>query len=227
MLNIISQLLFDNQDLEYKKFHSRLMPTINPDTIIGVRIPRIRSIAKELQNNNTEEFLNSLPHKYYEENNLHSFLIAEIKDFDDCLYEINRFLPYIDNWATCDSLRPKCFKKNTDRLLNEIYEWLKSTHTYTLRFGIECLMCYYLDDEFKPEYPEKVSQIKSDEYYVNMMLAWYFATALAKQWDSVIGYIENHRLSDWVHNKTIQKAFESYRITDTQKNYLLSLKHQP
>ena len=227
MLNIISQLLFDNQDLEYKKFHSRLMPTINPDTIIGVRIPRIRSIAKELQNNNTEEFLNSLPHKYYEENNLHSFLIAEIKDFDDCLYEINRFLPYIDNWATCDSLRPKCFKKNTDRLLNEIYEWLKSTHTYTLRFGIECLMCYYLDDEFKPEYPEKVSQIKSDEYYVNMMLAWYFATALAKQWDSVIRYIENHRLSDWVHNKTIQKAFESYRITDTQKNYLLSLKHQP
>lgn len=219
------KILFENQDLEYKKFHTKLMPGISPDKVIGVRIPVLRKLAKTIFNEKTgEKFLETLPHNYYEENNLHSFLIADIKDYDKCIKEIDLFLPFIDNWATCDSLRPKCFKKNKDKLIGKIYEWLKSTHTYTVRFGIEMLMIHFLDNDFKKEYLEKVSLVKSDEYYINMMIAWYFATALSKKWEETFVYIENKKLDTWVHNKTIQKAIESYRITNEQKEILRKLK---
>ncbi len=214
--------LFKLQDLEYKSFHSRLMPNINPDNIIGVRVPQLRSLSKKIKWN--EEFINSLPHKYYEENNLHAFMVCEISDFDTCIEKLNEFLPYIDNWATCDGLKPKCFKKNTQKLLPYIESWLKSKHTYTVRFACLMLMTHFLGDNFKEEYLEKVSQIRSDEYYINMMLAWYFAESLVKQYDSAITYLEDRKLSPWVHNKTIQKACESFRIEDEKKAYLRSLK---
>lgn len=214
----IQKELFALQDLKYKEFHSKLMPNIDSDLIIGVRTPDLRNFAKNLTD--YEDFLKALPHKYYEENNLHGFLISQIKDFDRVIEELNRFLPYVDNWATCDMLRPKVFKKSTDKLISEILKWLKSDKTYTIRFGIEMLMCYYLDGEFKEEYLEWVSLVKSEEYYVNMMIAWYFATALAKQWDKTIPYITEKRLSEWVHKKTIQKAKESFRITKEQKEFL-------
>ena len=213
--------LFQMQDLKYKDFHAKLMPTINPDTIIGVRTPKLRALAKSIKNNeNTASFLKALPHRYYEENNLHAFLIAEISDFDRCIEELNKFLPYIDNWATCDGIRPKCFKKNTDRLLAEVQKWIESADTYTVRFAIEMLMVYFLDDKFDAKYLDMAASVNSDEYYINMMIAWYFATALAKQWQKAIVYIEKNKLPIWTHNKTIQKAVESYRITDEQKEYL-------
>ena len=219
--NEIKKELFAMQDKEYKAFHSRLMPTINPDTIIGVRIPALRSFAKKLNKDaDNAVFLKALPHQYYEENNLHAFLIEQISDFDLCICELNRFLPYVDNWATCDCMRPKSFKKNKEKLLPHIYTWLSSNHTYTIRFGIGMLMFYFLDEDYNIKYSDTVSEIKSDEYYVNMMIAWYFATALSKQWDRIIPYIENYRLPQWVHNKTIQKSVESYRITKEQKEYL-------
>lgn len=221
----IKKVLFENQDLKYRDFHSKLMPTVDRNTIIGVRIPILRKIAKNLKNDeNINSFLQSLPHKYYEENNLHAFVIEQIKDYDKCIMEINRFLPYVNNWATCDSLRPKCFSKNTDKLLLEIKKWLKSDYTYTVRFGIEMLMKFYLDENYNSTYLKYVSMIKSDEYYINMMIAWYFATALAKHWYDTIDYLEENKLSFWVHNKTIQKAIESYRIKDEQKVYLKSLR---
>lgn len=224
-MNILEKL-FSLQDLEYKAFHIKLMPTVSPENVIGIRIPVLRRLAKEIKN--TDEgslFLKKLPHKYYEENNLHAFLIEGIDDFDSCVAELERFLPYVDNWATCDSMRPKCFKKNKDKLLLYIEKWLKSDSIYTVRFAVECLMIYFLDESFDVKYLEMVSQIKSEEYYVNMMIAWYFATALAKQWTDAVRFLENNRLSPWVHNKTIQKAVESYRITGEQKAYLKTLKN--
>ncbi len=221
----IKKELFSMQDVGYKNFHSKLMPNINPDTVIGVRIPLIRKLAKNIKNNlETETFLKTLPHAYYEENNLHAFLICEIEDFDECIKKLNKFLPYIDNWATCDSLRPKSFKNNTENLLKEIENWLSSKHTYTVRFGIEMLMTYYLDKNFDEKFLKRVSKIKSSEYYINMMMAWYFATALAKQWDITFPYIKENKLPAWVHNKTIQKAVESYRITKEQKQILKGLR---
>lgn len=223
----IRNMLFENADLKYKEFHSKLMPTVAPDNVIGVRIPVLRKIAKEFEkDSHCPLFLSSLPHKYYEENNLHAFIIAGIKDYDKCIDEVNRFLPYIDNWATCDSLRPRCFEKNTDKLIEEIYRWIISDHTYTARFGIEMLMVFYLEEKFDEKYLHLISRIKSDEYYVNMMIAWYFATALAKQWECTISYLENGILSPWLHNKTIQKAIESHRITDGQKAYLRNLRNR-
>lgn len=220
-------ILFENQDTGYREFHSRLIPNISPDRIIGVRVPVLRKIAGDFKKSHKrEQFLKALPHKYYEENNLHAFFIEQIDDFDLCIDEINRFLPYVDNWATCDSMRPKCFRKNTKKLLFEIEKWLKSSHTYAVRFGIEMLMVYFLDGEFRPEYLEWVASVKSDEYYINMMIAWYFATALAKQWDMAYAYIEKKRLNDWIHNKTIQKAIESYRIEKDKKEILKSLKYK-
>lgn len=216
--------LFKLQDLEYKKFHSKLMPTINPDTIIGVRTPDLRKLANSLKD--YDDFFNDLPHQYYEENNLHGFLISQIKDYNECIKELNKFLPYVDNWATCDGLRPKCFKKNTDKLLSEIKKWIKSNHTYTVRFAIEMLMTHFLDDEFDERYLELVANVKSDEYYINMMIAWFFATALAKQYEYAIIYVENNILPVWVHNKTIQKAIESYRISDDKKRFLRTLKQR-
>lgn len=224
MTEIIREHLSDLQDLKYKDFHTKLIPTVNPDTVIGVRAPALKAYAKELKNADVSAFLSDLPHKYYDENNLHGLLIMSIKDYNEALAAIKNFLPYVDNWATCDLLRPVSFKKHRAELLEEIKLWLRSEHTYTIRFGMEMLMTHYLDEDFKPEYLEWLAEIRSREYYVNMMLAWYYATALAKQWEATLPYIENHRLDKWVHNKTIQKAIESFRVTDEQKAYLRTLR---
>ena len=217
----IQKHLFELQDMAYRDFHSRLMPDIDKETVIGIRVPMLRKYAKSIAGTKlSEKFIKELPHRYYEENNLHMMLITGIKDYEKCLSEIERFLPYIDNWATCDFPAPKCFENYKEELLPVIKRWIASSETYTIRYGIGMLMRLYLDADFDPEYLELVAGVKSDEYYVNMMIAWYMATALAKQWDAVIPYIEEHRMSDWVHRKTIQKAVESYRITDEQKKYL-------
>ena len=222
----IIQMLMEEQDMEYAQFHRRLVPTIEPESIIGVRTPILRKMAKQISNDSIcQEFLNELPHKYYEENQLHGFIISEIKTFENCIEELENFLPYINNWATCDQTSPKIFKKNKDRLLPYINKWISSDECYTVRFAIGMLMQHFLDDDFKPEYLEMVSQVKSEEYYVNMEIAWYMATALAKQWDFTIVYIEEKKMDKWVHNKTIQKARESNRITNEQKEYLNELKY--
>ena len=224
-MNSLQRKLFKLQDLKYRNFHSKLMPGIDKETIIGIRTPVLRKFAKEFAKTEAaESFLKELPHQYYEENNLHMLLISDIKDYERCLAEVKRFLPYINNWATCDIPRPKCFAKNKAELLPVIKEWIASGDTYTIRYGIGTLMSFYLDEDFKPEYLSRVTAIQSEEYYVNMMIAWYLATALAKQWDSTIPYLENHLLSDRVHKKTIQKAIESYRITEEQKRYLKKLR---
>ena len=222
----VQQELSAMQDEAYREFHSRLIPNIAPERIIGVRTPQLRSYAKQFaKREEAADFLQQLPHTYYEENNLHAFLIEQIKDYDTCVAEWNRFLPYVDNWATCDMPMPKVFKKHLPELLLQIRQWMDSGETYTVRFGIGMLMRLYLEPEtFSPEYPVWVSQVHSDEYYVNMMVAWYFSTALAKQWESVIPYIEERRLSQWCHNKSIQKAVESNRITPEQKDYLRGLR---
>lgn len=223
-MNIIKTLL-DLKDKKYGEFQIKLIPTVDPKSIIGVRTPELRKLAKEIiKENDYEAFLNDLPHKYFDENQLHVFIISEIKDYDKCLDEVNKFLPYVDNWATCDQMSPKVFKKNHDKLIDNITKWIKSKETYTIRFGIGILMQHFLDEDFKVEHLKLVANIKSEEYYVNMMRAWYFATALSKQYESAIKYIENNSLDVWTHNKTIQKAIESYRITDKQKEYLRSLK---
>ena len=217
--------LFELQDLKYRDFHAKLMPTVNKEKIIGVRTPALRVFAKKYgKTDEAKEYLQILPHQYYEENNLHGLLIEQIKDYDTCLEELERFLPYIDNWATCDMLAVKVVKKHQDTFIDEIYRWMESDYTYTIRFGVNMLMRYYLEDAFQMEYPEKVAQIRSEEYYVNMMRAWYFATALAKQYDKILPFIEKQKLDVWTHNKTIQKAIESYRITPEQKEYLRGLK---
>ena len=223
---MIQDRLFELQDKKYRDMQIKIIPTVNPDTIIGVRTPDLRRLAKELLRGDYKSFINDLPHKYFDENQLHAFIISGIKDYDECLEEFNKFLPYIDNWETCDQQSPKVFNKNVnkDKVLKEIKKWIKSKNTYTIRFGIGMLMRNYLDKDFKPEYLELVSNIKSKEYYVNMMIAWFFATALAKQYESTIPYIENNKLDIWVHNKTIQKSVESYRVTDEHKDYLRSLR---
>ncbi len=221
----VQESLFGLQDLKYRDFHARLMPTVDPELVIGVRTPALRKFAKEFSKMpESELFLNQLPHKYYEENNLHGFLIAGMKDYDRCIREVDRFLPYVDNWATCDLMSPKIFKKHLPELLEQIKVWIASEHTYVIRFGIGMLMSFYLDEAFDERYLKMVSSVHSEEYYVNMMIAWYFATALAKQYEYVLPYIEEKRLEKWTHNKTIQKAVESYRITEDQKRYLKTLK---
>ena len=223
----IKEELFKLQDKKYRDFQVKLIPGSRIDSMIGVRTPELRKFAKELvKENSYESFLKQLPHKYFDENQLHAFILSELKDYEECISYVKDFLPYVDNWATCDQMSPKVFKKNKDKLLIEIKKWIKSKETYTIRFGIGMLMQYFLDDDFKKEYLELVSKIKSKEYYVNMMIAWYFATALAKQYDKVIPYLENNRLDLWTHNKTIQKSIESYRITAEQKEYLRSLKRK-
>ena len=221
----LQQQLFMMQDLKYRDFHSRLLPGIDKETIIGIRTPILRKFAKEF--GKTEEakaFVKQLPHQYYEENNIHMMLIAQIRDYETCIAEVNRFLPYINNWATCDLPQPKCFGAHKKELLQEVHKWIASDETYTIRYGIGTLMRFYLDDDFDPSYVTLVAQVRSEEYYVNMMIAWYLATALAKQWESVIPYLEQRKLPEWVHRKTIQKAVESYRITPEQKVYLKSLR---
>ncbi len=223
----IQERLFALQDLKYKEFQCKLMPTVSPDTVIGVRTPELRKLAKELSNEpEIKEYLKILPHRYYEENNLHGFMLERLKDYGEAVAGVDAFLPYVDNWATCDSMSPKVFKKHLPELLTNIKKWIADRHTYTVRFGIGMLMGYYLDHEFSPEFPAWVAGIRSEEYYINMMIAWYFATALAKQWDAVLPYIEERRLDKWTHNKTIQKAVESYRIAEEQKAYLRTLKEK-
>ena len=225
ILNDIRTELFKMQDMDYRDFNSKLVPTVDKESMIGIRTPELRKYAKQLgKSSEIKEFLQALPHKYFDENQLHAFIISEIKDFKNCIAEINRFLPYIDNWETCDQLSPKIFKKHHSELFAYIKDWLKSDKVYTLRFGIGMLMEHFLDEDFDIIYPETVSKIRSDEYYVNMMIAWYFATALAKRYESILPFIENRSLDIWTHNKAIQKALESYRISTEQKTYLRELK---
>jgi 3-methyladenine DNA glycosylase AlkD len=224
----IEQQLFTMQDKTYQAFQSKLMPNIAPDRIIGIRTPALRAFAKQISGSpDTEQFLRHLPHVYYEENNLHAFLVSEMKEFDDAVSSADEFLPCIDNWATCDSFKPRAFKKNIPALYLKCKEWIASDKTYTIRFGIEMIMNYFLDEYFTGESMRLVSRVRSDEYYVNMMTAWYFATALAKQYESAIVYIEKNKLDTWTHNKAIQKAVESFRVTDEHKKYLRTLRRQP
>ncbi len=213
------------QDTTYREMQVRIIPTVKPESIIGVRTPELRQMAKQYaQDADIDVFLNDLPHRYFEENQLHAFILSGMKDYAQCLWELKRFLPCVDNWATCDQMSPKVFRKHRKELPDSIREWIGSGQTYTIRFGIGMLMEHYLDEDYDPVYPEMAAAVRSGEYYVNMMTAWYFATALAKQYDAVLPYIENRRLDDWTHNKAIQKAIESYRITPEQKAYLKTLK---
>ena len=221
----IRKELFNMQDEKYRDFQAKLIPTVEQETVIGVRTPQLRKYAgRLLKRDDIREFLDDLPHKYFDENQLHAFIISGIKDYDRCAEEVERFLPYVDSWATCDQMSPKVFKKHKPELLMKIKEWIVSGKTYTVRFGVGMLMEHYLDDDYDPKYLKMVAGIRSEEYYVNMMTAWYFATALAKQYDSVLPFIEDKKLDAWTHNKAIQKAVESYRITEEQKGYLKSLK---
>ncbi len=224
----IRQYLYENQDEKYAVFQRKLIPTVEEETIVGVRTPVLRSYAKALsKRSDLQEFMEALPHERFEENQLHAFLISLEKDFDVCIRKTQVFLPYVDNWATCDQMSPKIFRKNRRRLLPYIDSWLASGHTYTIRYGIGMLMEHFLDEDFSVDYCEKVARVCSKEYYVNMMIAWYFATALAKQPQAVLPYFEEYRLERWTHNKAIQKACESYRISAEMKQYLRTLKVTP
>lgn len=221
----LQRSLFELQDLKYRDFQSKLLPKTEKEKIIGVRTPILRKFAKEFaQTKEAQKFLQELPHQYYEENNLHLMLVTQIRDYKKCLKEVTQFLPYIDNWATCDLPLPKCFEKHKAELIVDVKNWIASNDTYTIRYGIGVLLRLYLAEDFKDEYPKLVSAVISDEYYVNMMIAWYFATALAKQWEAVIGYLKDRKLTEWVHRKTIQKAIESNRITEEQKAELRGLR---
>ena len=221
----IRDALFAMQDPTYRDFQVKLIPNVAPESIIGVRTPQLRSYAKELlKRENIATFLEDLPHQYFDENQLHAFILSGMKDYAATLKEVERFLPFLDNWATCDQMSPKVFKKHREALISTIEKWISSGATYTIRFGVGMLMEHYLDEEFDPAYPQLVAEVRSEEYYVRMMVAWYFATALAKQYDAILPYIEKQKLEPWTHNKTIQKAVESYRITPEQKVYLKSLK---
>ena len=213
------------QDISYRDFQSKLIPSVPIENMIGVRTPKLRNLAKCMLKDGTyEEFLAELPHRYFDENQLHAFVISGLKDLDECINSLNAFLPYVDNWATCDQMSPKIFSHHKDVLLTHIKDWIKSEKTYTVRFGVSMLMTHFLDNDFDPQYPAMVAELRSDDYYVNMMIAWYFATALAKQYESILPFIEEKRLDDWTHNKAIQKSVESRRITEEQKRYLRSLK---
>ena len=225
MTEEIREELFRLRDGKYREFQARLIPTVDPDTIVGVRTPELRRLAKQLvKSEDVSAFLEALPHRYFDENQLHAFILSEMKDYARCLDTVERFLPHIDNWATCDQLSPKVFAKHRGELLGPIREWIGSGQTYAVRFGIGMLMQHYLDDAFDPSWPETVARIRSEEYYVNMMIAWYFATALAKQYDLALPFLEERRLDPRAHNKAIQKALESYRIPPERKEFLKSLK---
>lgn len=217
--------LFAAQDTKYRDFQAKLIPTADPSAVIGVRTPEIRKIAKRMiRRVDAEGFLSDLPHQYFDENQVHALGISEIKEFEKCIEEVERFLPFVDNWATCDQMSPKVFKKRKRELPAKIRDWIRAEHVYTVRFGIGMLMQHFLDEDFDPEYAELVAGVRSEEYYVNMMIAWYFATALVKQYDAVLPFIEERRLDRWVHNKTIQKAVESFRVGAEEKDYLRSLR---
>ena len=225
----IQQVLFALQDIEYRDFQSNLIPNVDKEFFIGIRTPVLRKYTKDLvkdasKADDLNQFLNTLPHTYFDENQLHAFILSEMKDFNTCVTYVDAFLPYIDNWATCDQMSPKVFKKHKDALLSYIEKWINSDKTYTIRFAIGMLMEHFLDEDFDGQYPEMVAKVKSDEYYINMMIAWYFATALAKQYDAAFPFIEGYKLDPWTHNKTIQKAIESYRISPEQKEMLRRLR---
>ena len=215
------------QDLKYRDLQITTIPSVVPERITGVRTPKLRALAKELsKREDISLFLEDLPHKLFEEDQLHAFILSGMKDAEECLRLVDKFLPYVDNWATCDQMSPKVFKKNKKLLLEYVNTWIKSDKTYIRRFAIGMLMEHFLDEDFKPSYLAKVAKIRSDEYYVNMMIAWYFATALAKQYDQTLPFIEEQKLDKWTHNKSIQKAVESYRITPEQKEYLKTLRRK-
>ena len=223
----IKDELFRLKDTKYRDFQIKLIPGKTLDDMIGVRTPDLRKYAKQLaKREDVNDFLNTLPHQYFDEDQLHAFILCEMKDYDQCIKKVSAFLPFVDNWATCDQMSPKIFKKHKEELLVKIDEWLASKNTYTVRFAIGMLMEHFLDEDFDIRYPKKISKIRSDEYYVNMMIAWYFATALAKQYDAVLPFIKDKKLSAWTHNKAIQKSVESNRITNEQKTYLRTLKVQ-
>lgn len=218
----LRQRLFSLQDEKFRDFQQRLIPNIPPESIIGVRTPELKKLAKEMSGG--EEFLSELPHRYFEENQIHAFIISGMKDLGECIRRLEEFLPFVDNWATCDQMSVKLFKRHTGELIGHVRQWISSDMTYTVRYGLGCLMSFYLDGEFREEYLELAANVRSGEYYVNMMVAWYFATALAKQYDAALPYIENRRLDEWTHRKAIQKAIESYRVSDEHKDYLRTLK---
>lgn len=226
-MTALQETLFSLRDEEYAAFQAKLTPGIPPEKFIGVRVPLLRKLAKAyFKAPDSSAFLSSLPHDYYEENLLHGLLIEQLRGYEETVSALNRFLPYVDNWAVCDTMSPKAFKKHPSGLFHQAKEWSASDAVYTCRFGIGVLMSQFLDDAFVPEVLEIPAAVHSDEYYVNMMIAWFFATALAKQWDSAIPYLQQNRLDLWTHNKTIQKAIESYRITDERKAYLRTLKRK-
>lgn len=221
----VRERLFALRDEGYREFHSRLIPSVPPENIIGVRTPQARALAAELSGRAevAEPFMRALPHKYYDENNVHAFLIERIGDYPETIAELDRFLPFVDNWATCDMLRPKVFRRHLPELRGKLEEWIASDGVYTVRFGIETLMCFYLDGAFLPDALESVAAVRSEEYYIKMMAAWFFATALAKQYDAALPYFEMRRLDGWTHNRAIRKAVESHRVTDEHKAHLKTL----
>ena len=225
-MNELQQNLFGMRDAAYAAFIAKLTPGFPPSHFIGVRVPLLRTIARSFAKEEaaSQRFLSHLPHSYYEEDMLHGMLISLVKDYDRCLDLIDRFLPYVDNWAVCDTLSPKVFAKHKAQLLENILRWSSSSHTYTCRFGLRMLMTHFLDDSFSADFLEIPAAIRSEEYYVKMMVAWFFATALAKQWEATLPYLENRQLDPWTHRKTIQKAIESYRIPPERKDYLRTLR---
>ena len=221
----IRERLFQLQDEKYRDFQSKLIPNLEASVMIGVRTPELRKLSREMvRRENIGEFLDALPHRYFDESQLHAFILSEIRDYDRCVEAVCRFLPYVDNWATCDQMSPKVFRRNRQALLPHIREWIDSGKTYTVRFGIGMLMSHFLDEGFDQTYAETVASIRSEEYYVNMMIAWYFATALVGHYQEILPFLEEKRLDPWTHNKAIQKAIESYRITEEQKAYLRTLR---
>ena len=221
----IREQLFQLKEEKYQKFQSKLIPSINPDSMIGVRTPYLKKIAKDFRKREgIEKFLKELPHEYFEENQIHAFFIAEEKNMEECVKEVNLFLPYVDNWATCDQLNPKVFKFYKKELMEEIKVWLNSEEEYTVRFGIKMLMDHFLDKDYLKEYSDMVAKIAREEYYIRMMIAWYFATALAKQYENSLSYFTEKTLEKWIHNKALQKAMESNRIENKKKEYLKTLK---
>ena len=221
----IRERLFQLQDEKYRDFQSKLIPNLEASVMIGVRTPELRKLSREMvRRENIGEFLDALPHRYFDESQLHAFILSEIRDYDRCVEAVCRFLPYVDNWATCDQMSPKVFRRNRQALLPHIREWIDSGKTYTVRFGIGMLMSHFLDEGFDQTYAETVASIRSEEYYVNMMIAWYFATALVGHYEEILPFLEEKRLDPWTHNKAIQKAIESYRITEEQKAYLRTLR---
>ena len=225
-MDVIVKKLFDNRDLEYRDFHSRLIPNIDKERIIGVRTPVLRKLAKEISKSDyVDEFLEELPHKYNEENMLHGMILSiKYKDISVLLLKLDKFLEYVDNWAITDMISPKIFKKYPDKVYKYILKWINSKHEYKMRFGIVSLLQFYLDENYNKEILNVVSKIKSDYFYVKMAIAWFYSFALIKQYDDTIIYFENRLLGKWIHNKSIQKAIESYRVDKERKEYLRSLK---